>query len=408
MNRTHLRALVLAVVLSGVAIMVACATAAQKDDSSPLTSGGSSGGGGNEASIVQTGSSSGSWTPPSDDGSIVAQNPPPGSDLDASDASDAPPSRPVKCDDAGGDAQHCTCINIASIGAHGGTGSNTDPGDTSSFTYWLNTESSASVDTYTTKPTLIYDPTNSTDAASPGQLLLNNYDVIILQWLGDVPCAGSMCTAQTYWQFSSDEVSALEAWVNNGGGIVTMSGYDTRSDEITPVNSLLSFTEMQYGPDDVLGNCQLFDGGADSLCYCNNMAQPLGPPWANTPVGASITQVGAFHGRPVLTSGADAVVDIQDSKYQYAAHQAIGKGHVVVFTDEWVTYSSQWLTISGDAGGGVDYSNPYDPCYQRSSGIIFQVPQFWYNSIGYAASAVNCPFTIELPPGIPPIIQKVR
>jgi hypothetical protein len=182
-----------------------------------------------------------------------------------------------------------------------------------------------------------------------------------------------------------------------------MSGYDPSSGEINPVNNLLSFTEMQYGPDDVLGNCQLFDGGADSLCYCNDMAEPLGPPWANTPVGTSIIQVGAFHGRSVLTSGPDAIVDIHDSTYKYAAHQTIGNGHVVVYTDEWVTYSSQWLTVSGDAGGGVDYSNPYDPCYQRSSGLIFQVPQFWYNVIGFAASAVNCPFTITLPPELPPI-----
>jgi hypothetical protein len=407
MNRSHLRSLVLGLIFSGVAIMVACATAAQKDDS-PLTPGLSgSSGGPSEASILPSGSSSGSsgaWAP-GDDGSIVTQNPPPSDDFDASDASDAPASRPVRCDDAGGDAQHCSCINIASVGVHGVTGSNTDPGDTQPFINWLNTQSSASVDNFPTKPTITYDPTNTVDAASAGELLLNNYDVVILQWLANVPSNAPGTPASSYWQFSPAEVSALQAWVNNGGGIVSMSGYEQSSNEIIPVNSLLSFTEMQYGTDDVLGNCQLFDGGEDHLCYCNLNAIPLGPPWAGTPIGANITQVGAFHGRPVSTNGTDAVVDIQDATYKYAAHQTIGKGHVFVFTDEWVTYSSQWLMVSGDAGGGVSYSDPNNPCYQRSSGMIFQVPQFWYNCISYAGSAVNCPFTIQQQPGLPPIVE---
>jgi hypothetical protein len=173
---------------------------------------------------------------------------------------------------------------------------------------------------------------------------------------------------------------------------------------------------MQYGTDDVLGNCQLFDGGADSLCYCNGGAIPLGPPWNNTRIGANITQIGAFHGRPVTTNGTDVVVDIQDSKYTYAAHQTIGNGHVFVYSDEWVTYSSLWLTLgadggSGDAGGGVDYSNPYDPCYQRSSGQIFQIPQFWYNAITFAASAVSCPFVITQTPqqvAVQPILPVLQ
>ncbi|MGA2451325.1 MAG: hypothetical protein ABTD50_21915 [Polyangiaceae bacterium] len=402
MNRAALRTLLFVVGLVSAAFTGACATAEQTDDSTLPASAGSSSGGAVDASIVPSGSSSGGQ-PSGADSSIVIQPEPTGY-LDASDASDAPQGRPKKCDDAG----RCTCINIASIGTHGETGSSTgDNGDTSSFTDWLNTESSASVDNYTTKPTLTYDPTNTVDAAAPGELLLNNYDVVILQWLADVPNPGPDAPAKDYWQFSPDEVSALQAWVNSGGGIVAMSGYDPNAGEIGPVNNLLSFTEMQYGATDVLGNCQLFDGGADSLCYCNQGATPLGPPWANTAVGTSITQIGAFHGRSVLTSGADAVVDIQDSTYTYAAHQAVGSGHVVVYTDEWVTYSSQWLTVSGDAGGGVNYSNPYDPCYQRSSGLIFQVPQFWYNVIGYAASAVNCPFTITLPPTLPPIVPRV-
>ena len=288
------------------------------------------------------------------------------------------------------------CVTIASIGAHGVTGSNTgDNGDTQSFIDWLNTQSNASVDTFTTKPTITAG-------------FLAKYDVLVFQWLADVPCTGGQCAASSYWQFSTDEVSALQAWVNNGGGIVTMSGYESSSNEINPINSLLSFTELQYGPDDVLGNCALFDGGSDSLCYCNQGAVPLGPPWAQTAIGADITTVGAFHGRPVLTRGDDTVIDVEDAKYIYGAHQTVGKGHVFVYTDEWVTYSSQWLTVGGDGGPGVQYGNTYDPCYQRSSGQIFQVPQFWFNAITYAASAQNCVFTITQTAQQPPINETIR
>jgi len=276
------------------------------------------------------------------------------------------------------------------------TGSSTgDNGDTQSFIDWLNNQSNASVDTYTTKPAITAN-------------FLAPYNVLVFQWLADVPCTSGPCDASSYWQFSQDEVNALQTWVNAGGGIVTMSGYESSSSEINPINTILSFTEMQYGPDDVLGTCELFDGGADSLCYCNEGTVPLGPPWAATPIGTDITSVGAFHGRPVLAKGPDTVIDIEDAKYVYAAHQAIGQGHVFVFTDEWVTYSSQWLTVGGDGGGGIQYGNPYDPCYQRSSGQIFQVPQFWYNAITYVASADSCVFTITQTASQPPINEKVR
>jgi hypothetical protein len=44
------------------------------------------------------------------------------------------------------------------------------------------------------------------------------------------------------------------------------------------------------------------------------------------------------------------------------------------------------------------FTNMYDPCYQKSAAQVFQIPQFWYNAIKYAASSVAC-FTI-MNPGI--------
>jgi hypothetical protein len=40
----------------------------------------------------------------------------------------------------------------------------------------------------------------------------------------------------------------------------------------------------------------------------------------------------------------------------------------------------------------------YNACCTRLPQQVFQIPQFWYNSIKYAASSVQC-FTIMPPPG---------
>ena len=69
--------------------------------------------------------------------------------------------QPLNCD-----AARCTCINIASIGQPG------HYGDTTEFTDWLNSKSTAAVDMYTTHPTLTAD-------------FLSKYNVLLIQWLTD-------------------------------------------------------------------------------------------------------------------------------------------------------------------------------------------------------------------------------
>jgi hypothetical protein len=267
---------------------------------------------------------------------------------------DAKAGRSQRCDDQG----HCTCFNIASIGLPGHTGFNDGQDSTDAFTQYLNTQSSASVDMFTTRPTL--------DAA-----FLGKYDVLIIQWLADGFSGGS---GTGYWTFSSDELQALKAWVQAGGGVIALSGYDASSQEVTPVNQLLgAVTDISYGTADVLGS---------NTSYCLGETAPLGGWVQSTPIGRGITEVGAFHGRPV-NAGPDAVVDCTDGGTVYAAHEDVGQGHVFVFTDEWVTYTSQWFGI--DAGGG---------CQDASADVVYQVPQFWFNAISYASQATECPFTL--------------
>ncbi|MGO9834435.1 MAG: hypothetical protein ACLP1X_09485 [Polyangiaceae bacterium] len=272
-------------------------------------------------------------------------------------SSDAKAARAQRCDDAG----KCTCFNIASIGLPGDTGfQGTD--NTSAFTDYLNMESSASVDMYQTKPTL--------NAA-----FLDQYDVLIIQWLVDGESGG---TGNGYWTFGADELTALKTWVQAGGGIITLSGYDASTQEVVPLNQLVqAITDMSYGTADVLGTVSTSN-------YCLGESDPLGGWVETTPIGKHITEVGAFHGRPI--NPGTATVDCTDGTYVYAAHESVGMGYVFSYTDEWVTYTSQWFGI--DAGAS---------CVNMSPATVYQVPQFWYNAITYASQATQCPFMLAGP-----------
>lgn len=277
-------------------------------------------------------------------------------------------SRPERCTDAG-----CTCFNIASIGHLGVYGDGT-----TELVNWLNTESSAAVALYETKPTLTAD-------------FLSQYDVIILQWLSDG-------NNGPYWQFSQSEVSALSDWVHAGGGLITLSGFEPNSAEVAPLNTLLSFTDLSYGTSDILGACP-----ATLPCACWDNTVPVGP-WTPGPIGNDITQVGAFHGRPILPGAATVDSSSQDDAGDttvYAAHEAVGSGFVFAWCDEWVTYTSQWLGVPANNAGPNPYTTPGNACYQMSAAQVYQVPQFWYNAITYASQATSCVFTIDNPSVIP-------
>jgi hypothetical protein len=291
-----------------------------------------------------------------------------------------------QCDDAG----NCTCINIASLG-HEGVWGPCSSDSTTAFQTWLNTQSTAKVVNYdSTKPTL-----------TPA--FLAQYDVILLQWMVATGMQGNDGAA---WVFTPQEVSALKDWVNNGGGLIALAGYQCNSQgctiyDTTAVNQLLSFTDIQFDSSTVLDpskySCQ--------DCYCWGGPIPLGGPvtgapnvgmWdQSSPIGAHINDIGAYDMRPIHST--TATVDCTDGTTNYVVHEQIGKGHVVAYGDEWVTYSGEWLGTAACLNQNM-FTNPNDPCYQKSAAQVFQIPQFWYNVIKYAASSVQC-FTI-MGPGI--------
>lgn len=341
---------------------VACATATGSSTTGTSSLGTSSAG--------SSGSSSSGFNPVGDGGGGGLLGADVGTGSSTPDLPDVVDSgRPPRCDETG----KCSCFNIASIGKLGSWG-----GTTSALMDWLNTESSASVDVYQTKPTL--------DAA-----FLAKYDVIVVQWLADGK-------GGPYWTFSSTEIAALKAWVDAGGGLITLSGFEVNTGEVDPLNQILSFTDISYNKDDIASTCP------SNLCYCWGSTIPIAP-WAPGPIGSNLRAVGAYYGRSINPGSAtvDASATVDGSSIVYAAHETVGLGHVFAWCDEWVTYTSQWLNGSADAGpeASTQYNNPMSACYMQSVDQVFQVPQFWYNAITYAASATQCSFVINNPMVVP-------
>ena len=303
-------------------------------------------------------------------------------------------TRGMRCNDAG----VCSCFNIASLGYGGATGANfgnaTGGSDnTQAFVNYMNAESSAQVaqvgcgtDVGCTSPA---KPTLNAD-------FLGQYDVLIFQWMTNgetqVMMNGKAVGYQGsgYWSFSSDELDALKTWVQNGGGAIFLSGYDYSSDEINPANqALAALSDIQYTTTDTYG---MTETGNQYFCLGDSN---IVSGWAGStdPLAANIMAVGAFHGRAIM-AGSNATIDCKDANYGIcAAHENVGKGGVYVYTDEWVTYTSQWNPTVQPAS----YCNPDGSTANGDFPAVqfaYQVPQFWYDAISYASQATMCQFML--------------
>jgi hypothetical protein len=269
--------------------------------------------------------------------------------------------RPPRCDEAG----HCSCINIASIGrpAHYGT--------TDAFQNWLNTKSSATINLIVNRTTITKE-------------LLAPYDVIILQAMEDKDFG-------PFWKFDAAEAAALADWVKAGGGLISLTGYEEDGAEVVPVNQLLSFSGISYNQDNILNMCL---GTVPCSCWGNSV-QAVG--WdPASPISANVKQVGAWRGRSINPGSAKVVA--KDRDFVIAVTEEIGKGKVFVYSDEWVTFTTQWLAT--DQMQMIDMNSPcYDPMTMQmmTSDKVFQIPQWWYNVIRWVSPPSQCDFTIDNP-----------
>jgi len=278
----------------------------------------------------------------------------------------------AECD--GGTGADCTCppFNVAVIGKPGKWGAVRNGDPPTALMDWLNGSSAgtARADNFTDHKTLTPD-------------FLATYNVIIFASLSDDSEGGP------WWTFSADEVAAFQAWVENGGGAIFLSGYAGDS-EVAPSNQLLAFSGVRINQDRI-GNCIDWQ-----ICGCAHSSMLTD--WVRTdPVIASlstgVTMVG-FEGGRSITAPVDAhIAATVDNNVGGAVVKAAalvgklaGKGRVLAFGDEWITYTSQWT--------GVGNPSTTDPnCQGFLPQDKYQIAQFWYNMIRWSQPAAQC-FTI--------------
>jgi hypothetical protein len=299
--------------------------------------------------------------------------------------------RPPRCDDAG----HCTCINIAEFGKTGSFGAIQGQDSSTAFQQWLNSKSNAHVDVYADRTTITSD-------------LLANYDVIILQSLSQI----TAYTQQSdYWVYSADEIAAVSDWVQNkGGSIIALTGYFSgNSYEVASTNQLIGFSGLTFNPDEIVEQSDCPANPASNnqqTCYCWGNSIPISSWNTASPIAQNVKEVGAFLGRSINVDpavNATVVATFNETSgpyagknYDIAVSVQVGKGRVFAFGDEWITYNSQWdgTSLSEPASA---YANQYDPCYNQSPTQVFQIPQFWYNTLKWCAPLVDCKLTIDNP-----------
>jgi len=268
------------------------------------------------------------------------------------------------------DGADCVCptLNVAVVGTPGVWGDGSD----TAFQDWLNSNSAgtAKVDNYSRKPTFTTD-------------FLAAYSLIILAGLGDNSNVGP------WWTFSAAEVAAFQDWISNGGGgVISLSGYSNDNNDISAKNALLAFSGISYKQECLSPPCKLVDTHNNKMCYrCGNPYQLTD--WNRSdPVIAKlsfgVTTIGIDGGRPI-NAPADAHVAATAPNAtgvdNWLVGKVAGKGRVLVYADEWITYTDQW---SGHSGSGDPSCDGFWPDQ------LYQTAQFWYDMIRWAQPNDNC------------------
>jgi hypothetical protein len=255
-------------------------------------------------------------------------------------------------------------FKLAVIGKPGKWGANPNGDPDTALQDWLNSSSAgtAQVDDFTARTTLTPE-------------FLAQYNVIILASLSEDSNVGP------WWTFSADEIAAFSAWVQNGGGVISLIGYSGDPGEVGPVNQLIGFSGITYATDGVWGTCA--DAQTCNCTHSNTLSE-----WNSTdPVVAQLatgmTFVGYELGRSIIAPSDSHVAATVGGTSNALVGKLVGKGRVLAYGDEWVTYASQWT--------GVGNPSANDPsCAGYLPQDKYQMAQFWYNVIRWSQPAASC------------------
>jgi hypothetical protein len=269
----------------------------------------------------------------------------------------------VPCTD--GEGCDCSALSVAVIGKPGKWGADPNGDSDTALQEWLNSSSAgtAKVDNYTAKPTLTPD-------------FLAPYGVIILASLSDDSLTGP------FWTFGDSEVAAMQDWVENkGGGLITLTSYTGDGREVNPTNQLIAFSGISYNMDGIYATC--VDWRVCGCAHSNTLStfNRTDPVIAN--LSNNVTWVGLDNGRSINAPADAHVAATVDGPKNALVGKLAGKGHVLVYADEWITYTSQWT--------GQGNSSENDPtCAGFLPEEDYQIAQFWYNMLKWSQPSATC------------------
>ncbi|MBZ5715433.1 hypothetical protein [Nannocystis pusilla] len=216
--------------------------------------------------------------------------------------------------DVGGDGI-CDCLDIALFGNEGANPS-------AEFQTWLEAQGTQ-VDRI------------SLDNTPITQELLDNYDIVILDWL-----------VRTY---SPEETALIKAWVESGGGLMSMTGHTNNQTVVERPNSIISSMGLSYNASQ-----GFFSGPVTN--------------WTPHPITAGITSVSFYGGLYVDIVddgvGMNTVVGTLPQG-PVAVAQVRNDGKLFIFGDEWIEFDSEWQQIP-------------------------QIKQFWVNILAYLSPQNFC------------------
>lgn len=233
----------------------------------------------------------------------------------------------------------CACLRLATVGFRGQWGT----GDV--FGNWIQQKALLGVD--------------SLGAQELTPEVLNRYQVIIVQDVREGTAGQSGVGNGLGRAFSQSEVTAVQQWVMNGGGMATLLGYADSTENVN-VNRLLEPFGLQYGSDQILqgGHSSTVPGGWDTARVTH---------WADHPIANGITIVGVDSGYPVLGGGTLVAWEPLQDQWPVARAVESGSGRVFSWSDEWITYDFEW-TEHPD----------------------FQVQRFWLNILRWLTPLNQC------------------
>ncbi|MBN2716947.1 MAG: hypothetical protein JXX14_13930 [Deltaproteobacteria bacterium] len=289
------------------------------------------------------------------------------------------------CPDGANHPETCFCLRIGVVGIFDST-ANDDDKDVSQFVDWLNNDSSAIVRmvnaSSNAKPTIDAD-------------FLDDYDMLLFLY----QASG---LHSDWWTYSASEAAALKKWIEAGGGIVTVTGFNGQrtGDEVAAINSILKpATGISYNNDQILSQC------ASNKCYCWGNVPELDGFDPDHPISHKVSSVGALIGSSI-SAPANAEIVAKSSEGNLVVAVEIGEGRAVAIADEWPLFSQLWEDQTDPStmpGYNPDETTwQYQDCYDSENEYWlsvdrkFQVPQFWYNVIDWASPENEC-FHIDHP-----------